>query len=98
MTLDLFIEHYGGWIGLLVYFLYKQVWPLFSKKIIPSRLKEIEDERQFYRAVEKGRLEETKKISEAVQTLALSMVQTNTNIQQILSNQTLIIARQDTIF
>jgi len=98
MTLGNFIELYGGWAGLIIYFIYKEIWPLLTKKIIPSRLKEIEDDRHFYQLVEKERLEETKKIAEAVQTLALSMVQTNTNIQAILTNQSLIISRQDSIY
>jgi L-cysteine desulfidase len=113
MDIKFFTETYGGWIGLVMYFAYKELWPLIYSKLIPAKLKAIEDARKdmeleqlaklkeleadhnFHREIERERLIETRKISEATQTLALSMVQTNSNIQSILTNQTLILTRQD---
>lgn len=35
----------GGWIILLVYFLYKELWPLITKKVLPAQMKAVEDQR-----------------------------------------------------
>lgn len=38
-----FIRDGGGWLVLVVYFLYKEVWPLITTKIIPAKMKESQD-------------------------------------------------------
>jgi hypothetical protein len=107
IELEMFVRTYGGWLGLLIYFLYKEVWGVIKNKVIPNQLKtqeaqrlervdELSEERAFRRSVETERLKEQQKISDAVQKLASSMMQTNSNIQSILTNQTLILTRQDT--
>lgn len=35
----------GGWVVLLVYFLYKELWPLISKQFIPAQMKAVEEQR-----------------------------------------------------
>lgn len=44
MTLEQFIAAYGGWIGFVLFFLYTKLWPLVADKIIPTRLKRVNDE------------------------------------------------------
>lgn len=89
------LEIYGGWLGLLLYFLYKDVWPIIVRKVIPAQIKEIESEREFHREMERERLVETRKMATAVTELSIYMSQTNERIAGVLSNQQLIITRQD---
>jgi hypothetical protein len=94
---------------LFIYFFYKEIWPLIAKKIIPyhlskneserlSRVTELQAERVFHQTIEKERLEEIKKISSAVQSLSVSMVQINERQTAILENQRLILSRQESTF
>lgn len=93
-----FLTEYGGWSGLAIYFFYKEVWPLIIHKLIPAKIKELDDERSFHRTVETERLAEVKKMSDAVQELAVYMSQTNERITSILAGQQLILTRQDSTF
>lgn len=38
-----FIHDGGGWLVLVVYFLYKEVWPLITQKILPAKMKADQD-------------------------------------------------------
>ena len=89
------LETYGGWIGLIVYFLYKDVWPVIRTKLIPNKVQEWEDERAFHRGLEKERLSETKRMTDAIVNLSLFMSQTNERVANVLINQQLILSRQD---
>jgi hypothetical protein len=42
-TIELFIRQWGGWIGLLIFFLYAKVWPLIADKWFPSLMKKSEE-------------------------------------------------------
>ena len=95
----------GGWIVLVVYFLYKEVWPLITGKLIPASLKnleaqridrvdELKEEREFRHEIERQRLNSTQTTEKAIQALAVAMTQTNERIASILTNQQLIISQQ----
>jgi uncharacterized coiled-coil protein SlyX len=99
----------GGWIILVVYFLYKEVWPLITGKLIPASMKkaeadrlervlDLEDERQFRREMEQERSKTLAAISQAISNLSVSMTQTNERIAAILTNQQLIISQQTATF
>ena len=107
--MHIFIEQYGPWLGLLIYFTYKEIWPLLAKKIIPAQIKnsadrrtadlnKLEEDRLFHRRIETERLNYLQEQTTAIQSLANSMTQTNERIATILSNQSLILNRQDTTF
>lgn len=87
------LETYGGWMGLIIYFLYKDVWPVFSHKIIPSKIKELESEREFHRMQEANQIANMNMVAKATQLLSESMVQTNERIAFIMDNQKLIISQ-----
>lgn len=95
----------GGWIVLVVYFLYKEVWPLITGKLIPASLKnleaqridrvdELKEEREFRHEIERQRLNSAQTTEKAIQALAVAMTQTNERIASILTNQQLIISQQ----
>ena len=95
----------GGWIVLVVYFLYKEVWPLITGKLIPASLKnleaqridrvdELKEEREFRHEIERQRLQSAQTTEKAIQALAVAMTQTNERIASILTNQQLIISQQ----
>ena len=99
----------GGWIILVVYFLYKEVWPLITGKLIPASMKnmeaqrlervsELESERQFRHEMEQDRSRTLTAISQAISNLSVSMAQTNERIASILTNQQLIISQQTATF
>jgi hypothetical protein len=99
----------GGWIIFFIYFLYKEVWPLITNKLIPASMKsieaqrlqrvsELEDERLFRRELEIERAKTLETISKAIQDLSVSMAQTNERIASLLANQQLIIAQQNATF
>ena len=99
----------GGWIILVVYFLYKEVWPLITNKLIPASMKnaeverlarvsDLEDERKFRREMEQERSKTLAAISTAISNLSVSMTQTNERIAAILTNQQLIISQQTATF
>lgn len=99
----------GGWIILIVYFLYKEVWPLLSNKIIPASMKnmeaqrlervaELESDRVFRREMELERAKTLAAISQAIHDLSISMAQTNERIAALLANQQLIITQQNSTF
>jgi len=99
----------GGWGLLIAYVFYKEVWPLFANKIIPSRIKmreesasartrELDDDRIFHRQVETERLEEIKKITNAVEIIAKSQVRSDEKMATIMSHLQLILARQEATF
>jgi len=35
----------GGWIFFLLFFLYKEAWPLITKKFLPAQMKAVEEQR-----------------------------------------------------
>ena len=95
----------GGWIVLVVYFLYKEVWPLITGKLIPASLRnleaqridrvdELKEEREFRHEIERQRLNSAQTTEKAIQALAVAMTQTNERIASILTNQQLIISQQ----
>ena len=95
----------GGWIVLVVYFLYKEVWPLITGKLIPASLKnleaqridrvdELKEEREFRHEIERQRLNSAQTTEKAIQALAVAMTQTNERIASTLTNQQLIISQQ----
>ena len=99
----------GGWVILAVYFLYKEVWPLITGKLIPASLKNIEaqridrvdelkEEREFRHDIERQRLASAQATEMSLQALALAMTQTNERIASILTNQQLIISQQTATF
>lgn len=99
----------GGWIVLVVYFLYKEVWPLITGKLIPASLKnleaqridrvdELKEEREFRHEIERQRLLSAQTTEKAIQALAVAMTQTNERIAMILTNQQLIINQQQATF
>ena len=99
----------GGWIVLVVYFLYKEVWPLITGKLIPASLKnleaqridrvdELKEEREFRHEIERQRLNSAQTTEKAIQALAVAMTQTNERIASILTNQQLIISQQTATF
>ena len=99
----------GGWIVLVVYFLYKEVWPLITGKLIPASLKnmeaqridrvdELKEEREFRHEIERQRLQSAQDTEKAIQALAVAMTQTNERIAMILTNQQLIINQQQATF
>jgi hypothetical protein len=99
----------GGWLILIVYFLYKEVWPLISNKIIPAQIKnmeaqrmervnELENDRAFHREMETQRAQMLDKISQAIQELSIAMAQTNERIATLLANQQLILTQQNATF
>jgi hypothetical protein len=99
----------GGWGLLALYFLYKEVWPLLSNKIIPASMKnletqrlerasELENERLFRRDMETERAKTLAEISTAIKQLSVSMAQTNERIASLLANQQLIISQQQSTF
>ena len=106
------LEQYGGWLGFALYFLYKEVWPLLSHKIIPARLKDLEEqrtlrvselkeEREFHNMIEKERLQSQQEMTKAIQTFAQTIAEnsitTSEKLVHILANQSLILSRQDTM-
>ena len=99
----------GGWVVLIIYFLYKEVWPIIANKIIPASIKsleaqrverfnELENDRSFHREMETERAKTLQAISEAIQNLSVAMTQTNERIASLLANQQLIIAQQNATF
>lgn len=111
MTLTDFAKYLpdGGWILLILYFLYKEVWPLITNKLIPAKMKtleeqrlqrvaELDDERSFRREVELDRSKTLIAISDAIQKLSVSMAQTNERIATILTNQQMILNQQNATF
>jgi hypothetical protein len=99
----------GGWIVLVVYFMYKEVWPLITGKLIPASLKnleaqridrvdELKEEREFRHEIERQRLQSAQTTEKAIQALAVAMTQTNERIAMILTNQQLIINQQQATF
>ena len=99
----------GGWIVLVVYFMYKEVWPLITGKLIPASLKnmeaqridrvdELKEEREFRHEIERQRLLSAQTTEKAIQALAVAMTQTNERIAMILTNQQLIINQQQASF
>jgi hypothetical protein len=101
-TLETFLNTYGIWVGLLTYVLVKDILPFTFNKFIPGRIQSTEDqrkdrlieltsEREWQHKLEENRVAILADISKAIQGLALGMVETNTNIVTILSNQTRIL-------
>lgn len=99
----------GGWGILVGYFLYKELWPFITNKLVPVSMKnmesqrqehatELEQERQFHRELELERSKTLSTISAAIQNLSVSMAQTNERIAAILTNQQLIISQQNATF
>ena len=99
----------GGWVILAVYFLYKEVWPLVTHKLIPASMKnmetqrmdrvlELKEEREFRHEIERQRLNSAQTTEKAIQALAVAMTQTNERIASILTNQQLIISQQTATF
>ena len=99
----------GGWVILAVYFLYKEVWPLVTHKLIPASMKnmesqrmdrvlELKEEREFRHEIERQRLNASQTTEKAIQSLAVAMTQTNERIASILTNQQLIISQQTATF
>jgi hypothetical protein len=99
----------GGWIILVVYFVYKELWPLITNKLIPASMRtmesqrleraaELESERLFRREMDQDRSKTLAAISEAIGKLSVSMAQTNERIATLLANQQLIISQQSATF
>jgi len=84
---ELFLKTYGGWLGLVLYFMYNRLWPFIAKKSIT--------EAEFHRQMDLRRIEAQEKIAEAVATVSNSITQTNERIATIMANQALMLNRQD---
>ena len=106
MELQYLVETYGGWIALLLFFLYKQVWPLVATKLIPDRLQKEKDllearikseqnDKEFYRSLQTRQADAMDKLTVAIQTIVINIAETNANIANILANQSLILHRID---
>ena len=103
---DHFLDVYGIWVGLGVYVFVKDVLPFLFQKFFPGRLKaaetqrkerveELAAEREWQHELETERAAILQTISKATQDLAVSMAQTNSNMLNILSNQSRILTKQD---
>lgn len=96
----------GGWVVLVIYFLYKEVWPLVTNKIIPATLKSVEEEKKarlnelesdrvFHREMETERAKTLNLITNAIQELSKAMAETGSMQTSILKNQEHIMRTQD---
>ena len=81
-------ERFGGWLALLLYFLYNKFWPLMEKQIVPSKLAANMNILEFEQQLELRRQETNEKIAESLQEYAIGMTTTNERIEHILQNQT----------
>jgi hypothetical protein len=99
---QMFVEQFGPWVGLFVYVILKDAIPFATRRWLPSKIQQIEDERrlaeedvEWRRRVEGERLTELKEIASATRALSISMTQTNERIATIMSNQNTIMSKQD---
>jgi len=95
-----------GWLGLLIYILLKDILPLITKKWIPAkiqeaederraRVQELEDERRWKKEIDMERLQELKQIAQSTTALTLSMTQMNERVANMLVNDQTIMSKQD---
>lgn len=87
MDFNNIISTYGGWVGLIIYFLYNQLWPFISKRSVTDR--------EFQHQMEMRRITAQEKVSEAVSLLSVSMAQTNERIATIQTNQVMMMEKQN---
>ena len=90
MDFSKFVEVYGGWIGFLLYFMYNRLWPFITKRST--------GEQEFEHAMESRRVTAQEKVASAVETLAINMTQTNERIATIMTNQAMMMQKQDTTY
>lgn len=97
-TIEVFLGHYGGYIGLGLSILVLFVLIPLRDRWLPSvlkqkelehqqRLTELREDIEFRRGIERDRAAAAKITSDAIQSLSQAMVQTNERIAQILVNQ-----------
>jgi hypothetical protein len=98
LPIETFFDKYGLMLGLVAYIVIRDVIPFIFGKLIPGRIESVEtqrkaramelsSEREWQHKVEQDRQSTLAEIAKAVQVLSTSMVQTNINITQILTNQ-----------
>ena len=97
-TIELFFRTWGGWIGLAAYVIIMQGVPFFRTQWWPSvvknkeaeyqqRIIEVREDIEFRRGIERDRAAAAKVTSDAIQQLALAMVQQGERMTVILDNQ-----------
>ena len=104
-TIETFIGHYGGYLGLLISIVVLFILIPLRDKWLPSVIKRREQENQekmdrvredveFHRAIERERVQSANVTAEAIRRLSDAMIQTNERIAMILDNQMEIQRRQ----
>lgn len=83
-----------GWLGFVLYFVAREVFPFLRDRVYPQKVKQQEDERKRLLALEERAAKNEERLTMAVETMsqsvsnmALAITTNNERLSQVITNQ-----------